>query len=177
MFLDRDAQFDRVQQLHGAYWRYGFVDHSYLYNMHFPPPQMLDVFHSHLREIVTNYPVAQTELARLVANWTGANPDHLAVANGAAELIKILGSHFERRLTIPTPSFNEYEEVVSAEAINRFPSIRKPSSWTSTRSLSRRLAGNPIPRSSSRQTIRLRCRFRARRSSGLPVSSRRTGAG
>ncbi len=29
-FLDRDAQFDRVQQLHGAYWRYGFVDHSYL---------------------------------------------------------------------------------------------------------------------------------------------------
>ncbi len=38
LFLDRDAQFDRVQQLHGAYWRYGFVDHSYLYNMHFPPP-------------------------------------------------------------------------------------------------------------------------------------------
>ena len=121
MFLDRDAQFDRVQQLHGAYWRYGFVDHSYLYNMHFPPAQMLDVFHSHLREIVTNYPVAQTELARFVANWTGANPDHLAVANGAAELIKILGSQFEKRLTIPTPSFNEYEEVVASEGINRFP--------------------------------------------------------
>ena len=121
MFLDRDAQFDRVQQLHGAYWRYGFVDHSYLYNMHFPPAKMLDGFHSHLREIVENYPVAQSELARLVANWTGANPDHLAVANGAAELIKILGSQFEDRLTIPTPSFNEYEEVVAADAINRFP--------------------------------------------------------
>ena len=46
LFLDRDAQFDRVQQLHGAYWRYGFVDHSYLYNMHFPPAEMLDIFHS-----------------------------------------------------------------------------------------------------------------------------------
>jgi histidinol-phosphate/aromatic aminotransferase/cobyric acid decarboxylase-like protein/NDP-sugar pyrophosphorylase family protein len=120
LFLDREAQFDRVQALHGAYWRYGFIDHSYLYNMHFPPAQMLDVFHSHLREIVTNYPVAQTELARLVANWSGVNPDHLAVANGAAELIKILGNQFERRLTIPTPSFNEYEEVVDPTQINRF---------------------------------------------------------
>lgn len=119
-FLDRDAQFDRVQQLHGAYWRYGFVDHSYLYNMHFPPDEMLEVFHSHLHEIVTNYPVAQPELARLVANWTGANPDHLAVANGAAELIKILGDHFEQRLTIPTPSFNEYEAVIAPDQLNRF---------------------------------------------------------
>ena len=102
-FLDRDAQFDRIQKLHGAYWRYGFVDHSYLYNMHFPPQEMLDVFHSHLREIVTNYPVAQKEVAKLVANWTGANPEHLAVANGAAELIKILGNQFEKRVTIPTP--------------------------------------------------------------------------
>ncbi len=120
LFLDRDAQFDRVQSLHGAYWRYGFVDHSYLYNMHFPPAEMLQGFHSHLREIVTNYPVAQTELARFVANWTGANPVHLAVANGAAELIKILGNQFEHRLTIPTPSFNEYEEVIDPEELNRF---------------------------------------------------------
>jgi len=120
LFLDRDAQYDRVQQLHGAYWRYGFVDHSYLYNMHFPPPDMLEVFHSHLREIVTNYPVAQKEIAKLVANWTGADPDHLAVANGAAELIKILGNQFEQRLTIPTPSFNEYEEVIEAGGLNRF---------------------------------------------------------
>ena len=120
LFLDRDAQYDRVQQLHGAYWRYGFVDHSYLYNMHFPPPDMLEVFHSHLREIVTNYPVAQKEIARLVANWTGANPDLLAVANGAAELIKILGNRFEQRVTIPTPSFNEYEEVIEADGLNRF---------------------------------------------------------
>ena len=119
-FLDRNAQFDRVQQLHGAYWRYGFVDHSYLYNMHFPPPEMLEVFHTHLREIVTNYPVAQNEIAKLVANWTGADPELLAVANGAAELIKILGNQFEQRVTIPTPSFNEYEEVIKADGLNRF---------------------------------------------------------
>jgi len=121
LFLDRDAQYDRIQQLHGSYWRYGFTDHSYLYNMHFPPPGMMDVFHDDLHEIVTNYPVAQPELARLVADWTGGDPDHLAVANGAAELIKILGNQFMQRMTIPTPSFNEYEAVIAADGLNRFP--------------------------------------------------------
>ncbi len=121
LFLDRDAQFDRIQQLHGAYWRYGFTDHSYLYNMHFPPPAMLKAFAKDLQEIVTNYPVAQKDLARLVSDWTGAKPGHLAVANGAAELIKILGNQFTQRLTIPTPSFNEYEEVIDPAGLNRFP--------------------------------------------------------
>lgn len=121
LFLSRDQQFDHVQTLHGAYWRYGFVDHSYLYNMHFPPQKMLNVFHSHLREIVINYPVAQKEIGKLVASWTKVDPEHLAVANGAAELIKILGSQFEQRVTIPTPSFNEYEEVINADGLNRFP--------------------------------------------------------
>ncbi|MDA1004059.1 MAG: aminotransferase class I/II-fold pyridoxal phosphate-dependent enzyme [Chloroflexi bacterium] len=117
--LDRDAQYDRIQQLHGSYWRYGFVDHSYLYNMHFPPPAMLDGFRADLPEIVTNYPVGQRELARLLADWTGADADHIAVANGAAELIKVLGNDFAGRLTIPTPSFNEYEAVISDDQLNR----------------------------------------------------------
>ena len=121
LFMERDAQFDYIQQLHGAYWRYGFTDHAYLYNMHFPPAEMFDVFQANLREIVTNYPVAQPQLARLVADWTGADPEHLAVANGAAELIKVVGNQFAQRLTIPTPSFNEYEEVIAEDRLNRFP--------------------------------------------------------
>jgi len=121
LFLDRDAQYERIQQLHGGYWRYGFTDHSYLYNMHFPPDEMVEGFRGDLWDVVTNYPVGQRELARLTSEWTGADPDNLAVANGAAELIKILGNEFMQRLTIPTPSFNEYEEVVPAGGLNRFP--------------------------------------------------------
>ncbi|MEZ4502975.1 MAG: aminotransferase class I/II-fold pyridoxal phosphate-dependent enzyme [Dehalococcoidia bacterium] len=120
-FLDRDAQYDRIQTLHGSYWRYGFVDHSYLYNLHFPPQAMLDGFRSELGDIVTNYPVGQRELARLVGDWTGADPDRLAVANGAAELIKVLGNGFAARMTIPTPSFNEYEAVIPPDQLNRVP--------------------------------------------------------
>ena len=42
MFMSRDRQFDYIQSLHGSHWRYGAVDHAYLYNLHFPPPAMLD---------------------------------------------------------------------------------------------------------------------------------------
>ena len=119
-FLDRDAQFDRIQQLHGSYWRYGFVDHSYLYNLHFPPAAMLNGFRDELSDIVTSYPVGQREVARLVADWTGASPDQLVVANGGAELIKILGEHVATRMTIPVPSFNEYENVLAPGQLNRF---------------------------------------------------------
>ncbi len=120
LFLDRDAQFERIQQLHGSYWRYGFVDHSYLYNLHFPPKEMVAGFHNDLSEILTNYPVGQHELARLVAAWSGADPDHLVVANGGSELIKILGEHFVERMTIPVPSFNEYENTLAPRQLNRF---------------------------------------------------------
>lgn len=121
VFMDREAQFERIQHLHGSYWRYGIVDHSYLYNLHFPPQAMLESFRAELPEIVTNYPVGQHELMRLVSEWTGAAEDHLVVANGAAELIKLLGQHLVTRLTIPVPSFNEYENVLTAEQLNRFP--------------------------------------------------------
>ena len=120
-FLEREAQYEPIQRLHGSYWRYGFVDHSYLYNMHFPLAEMMNVFRDDLHEIVTNYPVGQQELARLVADWNGADAGQLAVANGGAELIKILGNQFMERMAIPTPSFNEYEEVIASEGLNRFP--------------------------------------------------------
>ena len=120
-FLDHEAQFERIQELHGSYWRYGFVDHSYLYNLNFPPEAMLSGFSEELSEIVTSYPVGQHELARLVADWTGADPEQLVVANGGAELIKIIGEHVVTRLTIPVPSFNEYENVLAPGRLNRFP--------------------------------------------------------
>ena len=119
MFLDRERQFDRIQSLHGSYWRYGVVDHAYLYNLHFPPPAMLDDLRNELRDVLANYPVGQLELDRLVAHWTAADPANIVVGNGAAELIKTLGQHFIQKMTIPVPSFNEYENVLRPEQLDR----------------------------------------------------------
>ena len=120
LFLDRESQFDRIEELHGSYWRYGFVDHSYLYNMYFPPAGLEADLHRDLGQILRNYPVGQAELQRLVADWVGGDAENLAVANGAAELIKVLGS-MGGRLAIPTPSFNEYEAVVEPDRLERLP--------------------------------------------------------
>lgn len=119
MFLSRECQFDRIQTLHGSYWRYGVVDHSYLYNLHFPPPAMLDDLRDELPDTVTNYPVGQLELDRLVAQWTTTHPANIVVGNGAAELIKVLGQHVIEKMTIPVPSFNEYENVLRPEQVDR----------------------------------------------------------
>jgi histidinol-phosphate/aromatic aminotransferase/cobyric acid decarboxylase-like protein/GTP:adenosylcobinamide-phosphate guanylyltransferase len=121
IFLSRDQQFDRIQSLHGSHWRYGVVDHAYLYNLHFPPAALLADLRDELPEIVTNYPVGQSEVDDLVAQWTGADAAGIVVGNGAAELIKVLGDHFIEKMTIPVPSFNEYENVLRPEQLDRVP--------------------------------------------------------
>ncbi|MDQ6837288.1 MAG: aminotransferase class I/II-fold pyridoxal phosphate-dependent enzyme, partial [Actinomycetota bacterium] len=119
IFLSREHQFDHIQSLYGSHWRYGVVDHSYLYNLHFPPPALLNDLRHELPEIVTNYPVGQLELDRLVAQWTETHPASIVVGNGAAELIKVLGEHFIDKMTIPVPSFNEYENVLRPDQLDR----------------------------------------------------------
>ena len=120
LFASPDERFERVQSLHGGYWRYGFSDHSYLYNLYFPPEEMLSHFQQDMRNIITSYPVGQTELCRLLANWTSAPAAQHAVANGASELIKILGRELAGGVTVAVPSFNEYESVLPPGQLNRF---------------------------------------------------------
>ncbi len=119
MFLSRERQYDRIQSLHGSYWRYGVVDHAYLYNLHFPPPAMLADLRDELADLIANYPVGQLELDRLVAQWTGTDPTGIVVGNGAAELIKVMGLDPNTKMTIPVPSFNEYENVLRPEQVDR----------------------------------------------------------
>ncbi len=121
MFLSPDQRYDRIRSLHGAHWRYGVVDHYYLYNLYFPPPQMYADLRDELGDLVANYPAGQQEFARLVGQWTSTDPDMLVVGNGGAELIKILGEHFIERMTIPVPSFNEYENVLRPDQLDRVP--------------------------------------------------------
>lgn len=121
LFAPTSTRLEHIQGLHGSYWRYGFVDHSYLYNLYFPPDSLIDELGQDLRELITHYPVGQTELARLIADWTGFDPNRHVVANGGSELIRIIGQQVKRQLTISVPSFNEYEEVVAPDQLNRVP--------------------------------------------------------
>jgi len=104
----REIEYAALQSEHGGYWRRGFTDHAYLYNLHFPPASLLDALGGQIHELVLNYPVAQDVVAGLVGKLIGQPAQRIVVGNGAAELIKILSGHVASKLIVPVPSFNEY---------------------------------------------------------------------
>jgi histidinol-phosphate/aromatic aminotransferase/cobyric acid decarboxylase-like protein len=110
----REAEYETLQSEHGGYWRHGFVDHAYLYNLHFPPESFFEALGSQIHELVLNYPVGQDVVARLVGDLIGQPAERIVVGNGAAELIKILSTKVAQKLILPVPSFNEYANATPA---------------------------------------------------------------
>ncbi len=116
----RERQYEALAVTHGGYWRYGFIDHAYLCNLHFPPERFFDLLKRHVHELVLNYPVAQGTLAGWVGELIDQPAERIVVGNGTAELIKILSGHVAKKLIVPVPSFNEYANAGSAETVIEF---------------------------------------------------------
>ncbi len=116
----RERQYEFISGQHGGYWRHGFIDHAYLYNLYFPPEPFFKQLAAQIHELVLNYPVAQDVLAGLVGDLIGQPHDRIVVGNGAAELIKIVSGHIARRLIVPVPSFNEYANAAPAGHVVEF---------------------------------------------------------
>ena len=116
----REQQYEALATAHGGYWRYGFTDHAYLYNLHFPPERFFELLKSQIHELVLNYPVAQSTLASWVGKLINQPPERIVVGNGAAELIKILAGHVAKKLIVPVPSFNEYANAAPAGTVVEF---------------------------------------------------------
>lgn len=116
----REQQYEALGTAHGGYWRHGFIDHAYLYNLYFPPEQFFDLLKDQIHELVLNYPVAQDTLAAWLGDLIDQPPERIVVGNGAAELIKIVSGHIARKLIIPVPSFNEYVNAAPEESVIEF---------------------------------------------------------
>ena len=112
LFASQEQRYEHISSLHGDYWRYDFVDHSLLYNLHFSYEAILNDMSSHLRSLALNYPGAQNILAELMGKLIDQPAERLVVGNGASELIKIIGRRLGRRLIVPVPSFNEWVNAV-----------------------------------------------------------------
>lgn len=117
---DREQQYEYLSGQHGGYWRHGFIDHAYLYNLYFPPEPFFEQLTEQIHELVLNYPVAQDVLAELVGDLIDRPAEWIVVGNGAAELIKIVSSNIERKLIVPVPSFNEYANAAPAGRVVEF---------------------------------------------------------
>ncbi|MBW1750871.1 MAG: histidinol-phosphate aminotransferase family protein, partial [Deltaproteobacteria bacterium] len=112
-------RYDFVSCQHGGYWRHGFIDHNYLYNLYFPPKDFFTHLSRQIHQLVLNYPIAQKDLAGLVGDLIDQPPERVVVGNGAAELIKIIAG-LGRKLIIPVPSFNEYANAAPAGSVVEF---------------------------------------------------------
>ena len=117
----KTVSYESVQTLYGGYHRYDFTDHAYLYNLYFPTPDMFVHLKKNIENLVINYPLGQQGLCRLMARWTGHDPDRLVVGNGAAELIKIISGTQTGRMIIPVPTFNEYVNAAPENRVKAYP--------------------------------------------------------
>lgn len=115
-----EERYEHISSQHGGFWRHDFIDHNYLYNLYYPPEEFFSHARDHIKQLVLNYPVAQQDLASLVGTLINQPAERVVVANGAAELIKIIAG-IHRKLIVPVPSFNEYVNAAPVSNVIQFP--------------------------------------------------------
>jgi histidinol-phosphate/aromatic aminotransferase/cobyric acid decarboxylase-like protein len=120
-YATQAEKYDFICTQHGGYYRHNFIDHAYLYNLYFPPEEVFTKFKEQIHNLVLNYPVAQSALARLIGKIINQPPERIVVGNGAAELIKIVSGHISDKVIVPVPSFNEYVNAAPSGQVIEFP--------------------------------------------------------
>lgn len=113
-------KYETISKSHGGYFRDSFVDHSYLYNLYFPPEAIFTSLRKSVKDLTINYPVGQNELSRLISKIIFQPAERIIVGNGASEIIKILAS-MANKLIVPVPSFNEYINAAPIGKVVEFP--------------------------------------------------------
>ena len=120
-YKTQEEKYEYITKQHGGYYRHNFTDHSYLYNLYFPPEPVFDHLKGNIHNLVLNYPMAQDALAELVGTLISQPAEKIIVGNGAAEIIKILSGSLAKKIIIPVPSFNEYANAAPQGHAVEFP--------------------------------------------------------
>jgi len=110
-----------ITSIYGGFWRYNVKNFCYLANPYFPTPEILTKLRVNLKELIKSYPSGYKNISFLLSQWIGIDPANIIVGNGASELIEIITRHLVKRLTLPFPTFNEYEVRLKRSKINYFP--------------------------------------------------------
>lgn len=122
-YIFSENQLNLISKTWGGYWRYDFLDFCYLYNPYFPPEDFYLKMANVLPKLINNYPSGQLKLRKMLSEWykeDGFCPDNLIIGNGASEFIRIINKAFVKKVTIPIPTFNEYENKLKKNQINYF---------------------------------------------------------
>ena len=115
LFAPPELQYSSFVNWYGGYWRFPELrDFCYLVNPYFPPAAMRDEMQRSFEVLLRGYPSSSKVQSQLAAKMFGVDAAHIAVGNGAAELICALGDEIKvHRVGVPLPTFEEY--------LKRFP--------------------------------------------------------
>ncbi len=120
-----EEKYKKLTSRYGGYWRYPNIhDYCYLVNPYFPPKRLIAEIKSEFGTLLSQYPSGQRINSLLAAKYFGLSQDMVVVGNGAAELIKSLGSFLKGSIGVVHPSFEEYESRLDPESIVHFTPIK-----------------------------------------------------
>jgi histidinol-phosphate/aromatic aminotransferase/cobyric acid decarboxylase-like protein/GTP:adenosylcobinamide-phosphate guanylyltransferase len=116
-------KFEVIKKLYGGYWKYDFLDFCYLFNDYFPDKKFYSQLAISLPQLLSNYPSGHETLCKMLSRLYKDDSfctENLIIGNGASELIRIINKEIVNKITIPIPTFNEYENKLMKEQINYF---------------------------------------------------------
>lgn len=122
-----------LQKRYGGYWRFPQIkDFCYLVNPYFPPENMVHELAANFHTLLTHYPSGAAQQSLLAGKIFNVLPEHIAVGNGAAELIASCAPMITGTVAIPYPTFNEYPERLAHVEIASVPVHAKNFSYTAS---------------------------------------------
>ena len=109
IFSSSKKKYDLLNSRYGGYWRFTNIkDFCYLVNPYFPTDRMKNELRHNFDSLINSYPSGEKTQSFLASNIFNIPPEYIAVGNGAAELLDILGRNLELKLSIFSPTFEEY---------------------------------------------------------------------
>ena len=121
IFAPKDCKLKKIEQRYGGYWRYpSLLDFCYLINPFFPNSKLLAEIKSNFERLISEYPSGMAVNSLLAAKNFRVRQEHIAIGNGAAELIKSLNEMLPGKVGITYPTFEEYPNRLPTERIVPF---------------------------------------------------------
>lgn len=108
-FSSGKEHLESMYKTFGGYWRYpSMLDFCYLVNPYFPPKALVNEMKQMSDILLESYPSGDKQQSLLAGKIFGVLPEHIAVGNGAAELIASISELSSGKVEVPFPTFNEY---------------------------------------------------------------------
>ena len=121
-FKSGSEKLHSLEKRYGGYWRFPQIkDFCYLVNPYFPPAKMVSELTASFGTLLTQYPSGAAQQSLLASKIFNVMPEHIAVGNGAAELISSLSKFVTGKVAVPFPTFNEYPERFAAAEVIPVP--------------------------------------------------------